>query len=194
MFLCCCAGIRSISERKCYIQGVRPSERPFVGLHTNPINLFSVPLFFSYGIRIRLYRCADWIRKGERDKRLVSLCSARRRWPCVLLLHWPPRCSCSAVYSAVDGDPALLLPLLHRAALLLPAAPSTLRHALPDGVGTAEPTCGDHPLGRLLATEGAVQGEVLGLGTEALQPCLLLQLRCPDAYYGGGCSEIRCML
>jgi hypothetical protein len=154
----------------------RLSGRHFVSLHISPINLCSTSSHFYYGIHVRLFRSASWINKG--DERPTLYVDGGPTYSCSVSGS-APRCSCSAARSAIDGYPALLLPLLHRAAPLLPAAASALRPASPDGAGTAAPTHGDRSLGRRLATEAAMQGEASVPGREALRSHLLLRLLCP---------------
>ena len=84
--------------------------------------------------------------------------------------------------------------MLHRAALLLPAAASALRPASLDDVGIATSTRGDRSLGRQLATKAVVQGEASGPSAQPLRPRLLLWQRRPDADDEGGRTKIRCML
>jgi hypothetical protein len=93
------------------------------------------------------------------------------------------------VHSVVDGHRALLLPVFQRARPLL-----ALRPTSPDGMGTTAPTSGDHSLSRQLTTKAVAQGEASDPSVEALQPRLLLRLRCPDTDSEGGYTEIRCML
>jgi hypothetical protein len=126
---------------------------------------------------MRLFRCASYIRKGEREGRSAPhvdgdpACSysagrppAPAPWPAAPSTVTP---HCSFPWSTTRAP--------------LPAATSALRPGLPNSAGTAAPTRGNRSLGRQLATEAATQREALGPCAEALWPRLLLWLRRPDA-------------
>jgi hypothetical protein len=170
-----------------------PSRRPFVGLHTSPIDLcLRLPVFY-YSISASVSSIA-----------LVGY-ERRRRETCSTLLR---TLTVTPLAPTLSVTPLLLLcnPLCRQRSPRAAPSPAPPRCpaascccfcsvlASPDGAGTASPTCGDRSLGRQLAIEAAAQGEVLGPGMEALRPHHLLRLWCPDADDGGVRTDVRCML
>jgi hypothetical protein len=148
-----------LTNHKCYMQGVCPSGRPFVGLHTSPIDLCSAPARFFTMVysRLPLPLC-----RLDKKRRRRETCSAMLR--VLTITPFAPAPSIVAflllcVPLRRRWSPTLLLLLLYCAAPLLPTATSALQPTLPDGTGTAAP---------VRATEAATQGKALGPGVESL--------------------------